>query len=319
MRRWRDTARGRPGIRTPALALGLGWAPAMTALAMTALAMTALAMTARAMTAPNDPAAAADRPVLSVCADPANLPYSNRRREGFENRIALLLADDLGADLRYVWFAEHRVFLRRTLLDGLCDVVISVPTGLRPLATTRPYFVSYYVAVTRTGRGPGFGSFDDAWLRDARIGLQLVGAEGATTPPALALARRGPHRDIIGFPMWAGDDTESPQGRIVDAVADGTIDVAMVWGPFAGYFARPHGDALRLDPIRNDPGDPDLPFVFPMAVGVRASDVALRDRLQAALDRHAADIASILRDFAIPTLPISDAAAPTVPHPPTAH
>ncbi|MEJ0046820.1 MAG: hypothetical protein WDN04_12430 [Rhodospirillales bacterium] len=130
------------------------------------------------------PARGATKPVLSVCADPNNLPYSNEQRQGFENRIAALVARDMQAELSYFWFAEHRSFFRRTVLDRLCDVVVSVPAGLPILATTKPFFTSSYVAVTRRADPHHFVSFDDAWLREARIGLQLVGAEGATTPPA---------------------------------------------------------------------------------------------------------------------------------------
>ena len=257
------------------------------------------------------PAAADAPPALVVCADPANLPYSNQAQEGFENKIAALLAADLQAELPYFWFSQHKSFFRRTLLDGLCDAVISVPVGLPVVAATRPYFTSSYVAVTRADDPRRFTSFDDPWLREARVGLQLVGNEGATTPPAIALADRGIHGHITAFPMWAGAEEANPQGRIVDAVADGSIDVAFVWGPFAGYFARAHGAGLRIEPVTGDPQAPDLVFVFPMALGVRKADTALRDRLQAAMDRHPAELAAILRDYGVPTLPVTaDAARP---------
>jgi quinoprotein dehydrogenase-associated probable ABC transporter substrate-binding protein len=241
-----------------------------------------------------------DKPVLAVCADPSNLPYSNEKQEGFENKIAAVLAADMRAEVRYFWFAEHKTFFRRTLLDGLCDVVISVPDRLQIVGTTKPYFTSTYVAVTRAKDNRVFKSFDDPWLSEARIGLQLVGNDGATTPPAMSLARRGINRHITGFQMWSGPDDPDPQGKIIDAVADGSIDVALVWGPFAGYFAKAHGADLRISAITADPLVPGSIFAFPMALGVRKSDTVLRDRLQLALDRHQPEIEAILRDYGIP-------------------
>jgi quinoprotein dehydrogenase-associated probable ABC transporter substrate-binding protein len=249
------------------------------------------------------------KPVLAVCADPANLPYSDDKQEGFENKIAALLAQDMQADLKYFWFAEHKAFLRRTLLDGICDVVISVPIGLERVATTKPYFASSYVAVTRTKDDRHFASFDDPWLKDARIGLQLAGDEDAMTPPAMALAHRGLTDKITAFEMWDDPSNPKPQSKIIDAVADGSIDVALVWGPFAGYFAKAHGVELRVEPVAADARQPDLAFVFPMAMAVRKSDIALRDRLQAAIDRHQTEIAAILADYGIPTVPIPAPAA----------
>lgn len=253
------------------------------------------------------------RKALIVCADPSNLPYSNKAREGFENRIADVLAADLKIDVDYFWFSGHRSFMRRTLLDRVCDVVISAPQGLPGVVTTRPFFTSSYTAVMRAGDARRFTSFDDPWLKEAKIGLQLVGNEGATTPPALALARRGANEHITGFAMWADDSDPTPQGRIVDAVANGEIDIAFVWGPFAGFFAKKHGAALRLDPITSDPGRPEVSFVFPMAVAVRKAETAFRDRLQEALDRHAPEIAAILSEAGVPLVaaPPAEAAAAT--------
>jgi mxaJ protein len=270
-----------------------------------------LAVAARGEDAPPQP-----KPKLTVCADPGNLPYSNKAQEGFENKIAQLLADDLQMELGYFWFAEHKGFLGRTLLINRCDAVISVPAELSLVATTRPYFASSYVAVTRSHDGRRFSSFDDAWLQDARIGLQMVGNEGATTPPAVALSRRGANRNITPFPMWSAEETGSPQGEIVKAVATGGIDVAFVWGPFGGYFARAHGTDLTVEPVLGDPKSPDQPFVFPMSIGVRKSDLALRDRLQQALGRHEAEIAAILKEYGIPTVgspPKAERAADATP------
>ncbi len=280
-----------------------------------ALPCPVMAATATA-TAPPQSAPPQPAPSLVVCVDPANMPYSSRSQAGFENRIAALLAADLHRDLHSFWFAEHKTFIRRTLNAGACDVVVSVPVGLASVITTKAYFASTYVAVMRADDPRHFVSFDDSWLRDARIGVQLVGNEGATTAPVVALSSRGITQHITAFEMWSGDETANPQGRIVDAVAAGDVDVALVWGPFAGYFAKAHGTALRIEPITGDPRNPDVAFVFPMALGVRKADIALRDTLQAALDRHRADIAAILDDDAIPLVPVAAALPDGAPDPP---
>jgi mxaJ protein len=278
---------------TPQLALSNRALPALTAAAV------ALCLSQAAAEEANAPAA---NPAFVVCADPANPPYSNKAGEGFENKIAALIAADMRVELSYFWFVAHKSFLRRTLLDGLCDAVISLPLGLPSVETTRPYFTSSFVAVTRANDARRFTSFDDSWLREARIGLPLVGHEGATTPPALSLSARGINEHITPFPMWSEEGDADPQGKIIQAVADGSIDVAFVWGPFAGHFAKPFGEALRVAPIVGDPKNPELAFAFPMAIGVRKSNADFRDRLQEALDRHGPEIEAILHDAGVPMI-----------------
>lgn len=251
-------------------------------------------------------AADAGTRVLAVCADPSNLPYSNDRQEGYENRIAALIATDLNATLRYTWNMPRRSFLRRTLNAGACDVVLGLPQGLQGVLQTRPYYASSYVFVTARRRGLQLTGFDDPALRGLRIGLQAVGAEGANTPPASALARRGIVERIVGFPVWGGANDDDAQAHIVDAVASGEVDVAIVWGPFAGYYARRHGDALDITPVEADPQQPALALRYAMAVGVRRGEEALRDELQQALDRHRGEIDAILHDYGIPLTTGSD-------------
>ncbi|MGC4076354.1 MAG: quinoprotein dehydrogenase-associated putative ABC transporter substrate-binding protein [Rubrivivax sp.] len=238
---------------------------------------------------------------LRVCSDPANLPYSNQRGEGFENRIARLLAQDLGADLDYTWNLQRRGFLRRTLNAQACDVVLGVPAGLQGVLQTRPYYSASYVFVTRQRAALALRGIDDPRLATLRIGLQAVGAEGSNPAPARSLARRGWVQHVTGFPAWAEEGDETPQARIVDAVARGEIDVAIVWGPIGRYFAAHASEPLAVTPVDADPLLPELPFRFEMAVGVRRDDSALRDRLQQALDRHGDEIAAILRDYGIPS------------------
>lgn len=267
-----------------------------------ALAALALATATAASAAPDEGASApTSARELAICADPANLPYSNQQQQGFENRIAALLAQDLNATLRYTWNMQRRSFLRRTLNAGVCDVVIGLPAGLQGVAQTRPYYRSSYVLVTR--RNTPLEGLDDPKLQNLRIGLQAVGAEGANTPPAMALARRGIVGRITGFPMWGEESDETPQARIVDAVASGEVDLALVWGPTAGYFAQPHAPQLSLRPLLADPQQPALAFSYGMSLSVRRGDTALRDELQQVLDRRQAEIDAILRGYGVPLLP----------------
>ncbi len=254
----------------------------------------------------------AAKPELAVCADPNSLPYASDQQPGFENKIAELLAADQHATLRYAWFAPIRGFLRNTLLAGACDVVIGMPAALQgpPVAMTRPYYAASYVAVTRTNDPRHFTSFDDTWLKSANIGVMLLGDDQAITPPQVSLSNRGITQHMTGFPMRVGGNVSNPQARIMEAVAKGKIDVAFVWGPLAGYFAKQYGGALRLEPVTADAKNPQYQFVYAMAMGVRKTDTALRDRLQSTIDRHQTEIAAILDDYGIPTVPLLRTSAP---------
>ncbi|HEV8688983.1 MAG TPA: quinoprotein dehydrogenase-associated putative ABC transporter substrate-binding protein [Ideonella sp.] len=247
---------------------------------------------------------------LAVCADPANLPFSNQRLEGFENRIAQLVADELHAKLRYAWNMQRRGFLRRTLGAGACDLVLGAPVALQGLATTRPYYRSTYVFVSLRERGLAVRDFDDPRLASLSIGLHAVGAEGANTPPAMALARRDLGANVRGYPMWGEDSEEDTPARLIDAVARGDVDIAVVWGPFAGFYAKAHGGRLAITPAEPDAAMPGMPMSYDLAMGVRRGDEALRAEVQAALDRRRSEVASILNEFGVPLLPLAHADAP---------
>ena len=237
---------------------------------------------------------------LRVCADPNNLPFSNRAGEGFENRIAEIVAKELDADLVYTWWAQRRGALRNTIRAGKCDVVPGIAAGVEGLSTTRPYYRASYVFVARRdGRWAGLSSFDDPRLRDATIGVQLIGDDGANTPPAHALARRGMYANIRGFTVYGDYADAAPQSDIVAAVADGRVDVAAVWGPTADYFAR-RFPSLQLAPVTPWLDGPQWPMTFEISFGVRREDRELRRELDRALERHATEIAKILEDFGVP-------------------
>jgi len=239
---------------------------------------------------------------LRVCADPDNLPFSNRNQEGFENKIAALLADDLPAKLSFYWQKQRQGFIRETLGAGHCDVVMGVPHGYERVRATPPYYRSGYAFVTPAGRHLDISSFDDPRLHDLKIGLHAIGNDGANSPPAHALASRGIVENIVGYSMWGEETQENPQGEIVSAVANGEIDLAVVWGPIAGYFAKPYGNAIQVAPVPADSASPEMPFAFDIALGVRKDDQALADRLAASLTRKRPEIQAILAAYRVPII-----------------
>jgi mxaJ protein len=238
---------------------------------------------------------------LRVCADPNNLPFSNQRGEGFENKLAELIARDLGAELTYTWQAQRRGFIRETLQAGRCDLVPGIMAGMDMLRTTAPYYRSTYVFVTRTGEPP-VASLDDPQLRLLRIGVQLIGDDGSNTPPAHALTRRGIIENVRGYMIYGDYSEANPPARIVEAVASGEIDVAMVWGPLAGYFAPRQKVPLTLTPVAPQTDGPRLPMVFDIAMGVRREDGGFRDELNGVLNRHRAEIDALLAAYGVPRL-----------------
>jgi mxaJ protein len=239
---------------------------------------------------------------LRVCADPNNLPFSNNRREGFENRIAELISEDLGADLEYTWWAQRRGNVRNTLKAGLCDVLIGVPVGLESVLTTKPYYRSSYVFVSRASRALHITSLDAPELRKLLIGVQLVGDDGTNTPPAHALARRGIIRNVRGYSVVGDYSKPNPPARVIEAVDHGDIDVAVAWGPMAGFFAKRSREPLIIVPVLQPVDAPSLPFVYEISMGVRRGDVPLRNQLNQVIDRRRAQINKILADFGVPAL-----------------
>lgn len=238
--------------------------------------------------------------VLRVCADPNNLPFSNRAQQGFENQIANLLARDMHARVEYTWWAQRRGFLRNTLKAHSCDVVIGLPTAIDMAATTRPYYRSTYVFVSRKDRNLNIESLDDPILKTLRIGVQIIGDDGANAPPAHALAARGIIENVRGYTVYGDYREPNPPARIVDAVALGELDVAIVWGPLAGYFAKHEPVALSITPVTPEIDLPFLPFVYDIAMGVRREDVALRNELDAILERRQPEIDRILATYGVP-------------------
>lgn len=236
--------------------------------------------------------------VLRVCADPNNLPFSSEAGDGFENELGQLMARELGRRVEYTWWAQRRGALRSTLKAELCDVVMGVPASLDLVATTRPYYSSSYVFVSQAARGLDIASFDDPRLRSLRVGVQLVGDDYTNTPPVHALSARGVTNNVRGYSVLGDYAEPTPAARIVHAVEQGEVDVAVVWGPLAGYVARKSSVPLRLVPT--PPSDGALPMRFAIAMGVRKADHGLRRELDAVIARRGPEIDALLSRYGVP-------------------
>jgi mxaJ protein len=272
----------------------------MKALAAFVLGAAAAAAQAQPAGTQSAPPADARAQALRVCADPDNLPYSHQDRSGFENRIAQLIADDFGVPLEYAWLPDRRGFVRKTMGAGLCDVIIGVPVAFERTMNTRPYYRSTYMLVERGADATPPRDFADPRLRQWRIGVQLIGDDFATTPPAHALAQAGAIANVVGFPI---PGEQPAAARIVQALARGELDAAFVWGPQAGYYARHAGTPLQLHYVAPPATLKDQPFSFAIAMGVRRGDRALRDRIDDFIARRQADIDRVLADYGVPRVP----------------
>lgn len=228
--------------------------------------------------------------LLRVCADPNNLPFSNQARQGFENRIAEVVALDLDARVEYTWWSQRKNFVDKTLRAGKCDVIMGLPASFPGVLETRPYYKSSYVFVYRKDRGLALRTLDDPALRKLRIGMHIVDANLA--PPAQLLAQRGMVENITGYSLFGAYGQPNPPARIMDAVRKGDIDVAIVWGPLGGYFAK--HENLQVTPIH----EPTLTF----KISVAMKEPNLEQKIQRALDRNQVEVRRILESYGVPQL-----------------
>jgi mxaJ protein len=242
---------------------------------------------------------------LRVCADPNNLPYSNEKQEGFENKLAELIAHDLGREVDYTWWAQRRGFFRMTLKSQQCDIVMGVPVSSERALTTDPYYRSTYVFVTRKDRNLHISSINDPRLKQLKVGVQIIGDDYNNSPPAEALAKRGAVKNVVGYTVYGNYLTPNPTARIVEAVAKGDVDIAIVWGPQAGYFAAQQSVPLTITPVRPIADGP-VPFTFEISLGVRRSDAPFRKQLDRILARHKQEIDRLLAEYHVPCLNAPD-------------
>lgn len=250
------------------------------------------------------PTSAGDGPTrqLRVCADPNNLPYSNEAEEGFENRLAELVADELDARVSYTWWPLRRGFIRNTLRENRCDVVMGLPSAFELVLATRPYYRSTYVFVYRGDRNYDIDSLDDPDLRELKIGVHVIGDDYANSPPAHALGERGLIENVVGYSVYGDYQDPNPPGEIVEAVASEEVDVAIVWGPIAGFFAKQKPVELALVPVTPQIDLPFLPMVYDVSMGVRRADTAFVEELNGVIVRRWDDIQRILAEYGVPAL-----------------
>jgi quinoprotein dehydrogenase-associated probable ABC transporter substrate-binding protein len=235
-----------------------------------------------------------DRTTLKVCADPNNLPFSDEKKEGFENKIADLVAADLGFPVDYTWFPQVVGFVRNTLRAHLCDLVIGTVAGDDVMQTTNPYYFTTYVMFYRSDKGHSFSGPQDAGLAGLRLGIV------SGTPPTDLLVRHDLMSHAKPYALSVDTRVESPTHDMVKDVVDGTIDVGFLWGPIAGYYKKHDELPLTLVPLKDEPGAPRMEYHI--AMGVRANEPEWRRRINAAISKHHGEITDILRDYGVPLL-----------------
>ena len=240
---------------------------------------------------------------LTACADPNNLPFSNRAGQGFENRLASMIASDLHAKLDYVWWAQRRGYVRNTLNEAKCDFWPGIASNVEMVATTRPYYRSTYMFVSRHDANLKGLTLDDPRLKRLKIGVQMVGNDASNTPPAHALAERGVIGNVRGYMIYGDYRRPNPPAAVVEAVERGDVDVALVWGPLAGFFAAKSPVPLRLEPVTPWFADQQWPMQFDVSVGVRKDDQKLLKATDRVLVRRKIDIGRLLAAYRVPVVP----------------
>jgi quinoprotein dehydrogenase-associated probable ABC transporter substrate-binding protein len=240
-----------------------------------------------------------DPNVLRVCADPHNLPFSNDKGEGFENKFAELLAQKLDRKLAYTWYPQSVGFVRNTLGARRCDVIPGFPQGDELVQSTNPYYRTAYAFVVRQGDGlDDLNTLADPRLKTKRIGIV------AGTPPATYLAVNGLMTKAKPYPLVVDTRVDSPAAAMMGDLASREIDVAILWGPMAGYYARLANLPMRVTLLTKDSGGPQL--AYRIAMGVRPTDQNWKRLLNRLIAENRADINGLLIGFGVPLLDEND-------------
>jgi mxaJ protein len=244
--------------------------------------------------------------LLRVCADMDNLPFSNQKGEGYENKIAELIANEWHSKLEYTWWPIRRGYYR--MLNGTyCDLIIESPAGVDMAGSTKPYYRSGYAFVSRKGSGlEDINSLADPRLKKLQIGVNLfVSSDGEHSPPEMALSRYGVVGNLKGYNV-SYDENIRPED-IINGVAKKDVDVAIVWGPMAGYYVKKSSVPLVLTPLAAERDSATgFPMQYNIGMAVRRADRAFRDSLNTLLDRKRPEIMNILKEYAVPVLPVKE-------------
>jgi quinoprotein dehydrogenase-associated probable ABC transporter substrate-binding protein len=233
------------------------------------------------------------RTAFRVCADPANLPFSDEAGEGFENKISELFAERTGRELQYTWYPMSMGFVRRTLIENRCDVIPGYAQGDELVLNTNHYYTSTHILVARADSDlADVTTFGDPRLKGRRIGVI------AGSPPASHLARHGLMETVKGFHLMVDTRHEHPNAEMIAGVLDGSLDIAVIWGPAGGPLAKPHGAALVVTPLLAEPGAPRL--FYRITMGVRQGEDVWKRELNALIRELQPEIDAILLDFGVP-------------------
>jgi quinoprotein dehydrogenase-associated probable ABC transporter substrate-binding protein len=249
-----------------------------------------------------------DPNVLRVCADPNNLPFSNEKGEGFENKFAEMLAAKLDKKLAYAWYPQATGFVRNTLGAYRCDLIPGFPQGDELVQSTNPYYRTAYALIVKPAAGlDDLDTLGDPRLKEKRIGIV------AGTPPATYLAVNGLMRNAKPYPLVVDTRVESSGQAMMRDLASGDIDVGILWGPMAGYYARRANPPMRVVLLLNEAKGPQL--VFRIAMGVRATDQNWKRQINRLIAENQSEINHLLLGFGVPLLdeknkPITDDTRP---------
>jgi len=267
----------------------------------------ACALLAIALSLPGSDGARAEG-VLRVCADPDNMPFSNEKGEGFENKLATLIADELGDRLAYSWFSESTGYVPNTMGSDACDLVMGYAQGTGLIDDTNPYYYTSYVLIYRQGDQSlaGVERLSDPRLKGKKIGLF------ARTPPASLIAMYGLAGNAKPFEVNADESLSKAAQKMLAEIGSGKLDVGILWGPVGGYYAEQSPVPLKLVPLAKESVGPST--VYPITMGVRPNEPQWKHTINKVLAENQAGIYAILEGYNVPVLdengnPVAAAAA----------